>query len=104
MTLKVFKDISFRVLSVAYISKLETNTKIEYIEVVRDSIVYVNNNPNDIIASFNYNDKWLNIRGQNNIKLGENFECNTLLNEAISFTPNLSTISFKIIESYTLDK
>lgn len=72
---------------IAYISKIETNTKIEYIEVVRDSIVYVNNNPNDIIASFNYNDKWLNIRGQNNIKLGENFECNTLLNEININTP-----------------
>jgi len=85
---KEIKDLQRKLDSkIAYISKIETNTKIEYIEVVRDSIVYVNNSPNDIIASFNYNDKWLNIRGQNNIKLGENLECNTLLNEININTP-----------------
>ena len=72
---------------IAYIAKIESNTKIEYIEVVRDSIIYVNNNPNDIITSFNYNDKWLNIKGHNNIKLGENIECNTLLDEININTP-----------------
>lgn len=72
---------------IAYISKIETNTKIEYIEVVRDSIIYVNNNPNDIISLFNYNDQWLNIVGQNNIKLGNTFECTTTLNEINISTP-----------------
>lgn len=72
---------------IAYISKIESNIKIEYIEVVRDSIVYVNNAPNNIIAPFHYNDAWMNITGQNNIKLGESFECTTLLNEININTP-----------------
>lgn len=72
---------------IAYISKIESNTKVEYIEVVRDSIIYVNNDPNGIITPFHYNDKWMNITGQNNIKLGESFECTTLLNEININTP-----------------
>ena len=72
---------------IAYIAKIETDTKIEYIEVVRDSIIYVNNKPDNIILPFHYNDKWLNIKGQNNIKIGENFECNTTLNKISINTP-----------------
>lgn len=72
---------------IAYISKIETNAKIEYVEVVRDSIVYVNNNRNNIVSLFHYNDQWLNITGQNKIKIGESFECVTILNEININTP-----------------
>ena len=72
---------------VAYISKIESNTKIEYIEVVKDSIVYVNNSPSELISNFHYTDQWLKINGQNNIKIGETFECNTILNEINVNTP-----------------
>ena len=72
---------------IAYISKIETNTKIEYVEVLKDSIVYVNNNPNDIISHFHYSDEWLKISGENNIKLGDKFESNTILNKIEINTP-----------------
>jgi hypothetical protein len=85
---KEVKDIQRKLDSkIAYISKLESTTRIEYIEVVRDSIIYVNNNPDDIIAPFHYDDRWLNITGQNNIKLGETFDCTTVLNEISINTP-----------------
>lgn len=85
---KEIKDLQKNLNSkIAYISKIEANTKIEYIEVVKDSIIYVNNNPNNIISLFNYNDQWLNIVGQNNITIGDSFDCTTILNKININTP-----------------
>lgn len=72
---------------VAYISQIESNVKIEFIEVVKDSIVYVNNNPNDIVANFHYTDEWININGVSNIKLGEEIDYKTTLNNIDINTP-----------------
>ena len=62
---------------VAYIAELEQNTKIEYIEVVKDSIVYINNN--NAIAKFHYTDKWITLIGENEFTLGGEFDCKTTL-------------------------
>lgn len=88
ITKKEAKDLQRQLDSkIAYISKIETNTKVEYIEVVKDSIVYVNNDPYNIVAAFHYTDKWLNIKGISNICWGENFIYNTTLNEIKMDTP-----------------
>lgn len=72
---------------IAYIAKLEQNTKIEYIEVVKDSIIYVDNNPQKIIASFHYNDNWLSFNGENEFTMGSNFDCKTKLRNIQMNTP-----------------
>lgn len=64
---------------VAYIAELEQNTKIEYIEVVKDSIIYVDNSTQKVIVSFHYNDNWLNLNGENEFTLGGEFDCKTTL-------------------------
>lgn len=72
---------------IAYIAKLEQNTKIEYIEVVKDSIIYVNNGPQKVIASFNYNDTWLSFNGENEFNLGDKFDYKTTLYNIQMNTP-----------------
>lgn len=72
---------------IAYIAKLEQNTKIEYIEVVKDSIIYVDNGPQKVIASFNYNDKWLSFNGENEFNLGDKFDYKTTLYNIQMNTP-----------------
>lgn len=85
---KEIKDIQRKLDSkIAYISKIESNIKIEYVEVVKDSVIYVNNNPNDIVTTFHYKDEWLNLNGITNVKLGDEFNCNTTLNEININTP-----------------
>ena len=64
---------------VAYIAELEQNTKIEYIEVVKDSIIYIDNSAQKVIVSFHYNDNWLNFNGENEFALGSEFDCKTTL-------------------------
>lgn len=64
---------------IAYISNIESQVKIEYIETVRDSIVYVDSTKNHIISRFYYNDQWLSFTGENNIWLNP-YDCNTVLN------------------------
>ena len=73
--------------NIAYISKIESNTRIEYVEVIKDSIIYVNDNPNDIITKFHYADEWLSLNGVNNIQIGENFNYTTTINEINMKTP-----------------
>ena len=72
---------------IAYIAQIESNTKIEYIEVVKDSIIYINNNPNNIKIPFKYDDKWLKIDGENNLVLGDEFDITTHINEISINTP-----------------
>lgn len=64
---------------IAYISNIESQVKIEYIETVRDSIVYVDSTKNHIISRFYYNDQWLSFTGENDIWLNP-YDCNTVLN------------------------
>lgn len=64
---------------VAYIAKLEQNTKIEYIEVVKDSIVYVDNSTKHLIASFHYQDEWLSLNGENEFDFTNDFNYKTTL-------------------------
>ena len=64
---------------VAYIAKLEQNTKIEYVEVVKDSIVYVDNSTKHLIASFHYQDKWLSLNGENEFDFTNDFNYKTIL-------------------------
>ena len=74
------KDIQRRLDSkVAYISKIEAETRIEYIEIVRDSIIYINNDPQIATSSFRYNDKWVNLIGRNVFTFGEKFSYNTTI-------------------------
>lgn len=72
---------------VAYIAELEQNTKIEYIEVVKDSIIYVDNSAQKVIVSFHYNDNWLNLNGENEFTLGGEFDCKTTLRNIQMNTP-----------------
>lgn len=64
---------------IAYISKLESTIKIDTTEMVRDSIVYVDNSPDHIIASFHYTDKWLEMYGRNDINLKNGINYKTTL-------------------------
>lgn len=66
---------------VAYISKLESTIKIDTIEMVRDSIIYVDNSPDHVIASFHYTDKWLEMYGRNDINLKNKIDCKTTLDK-----------------------
>lgn len=72
---------------IAYIARLEQNTKIEYIEVVKDSIIYVDSSPQKIIASFHYNDNWLSFNGENEFTMDSNFDCKTTLHNIQMNTP-----------------
>ena len=63
----------------AYISQIETNIKVENIEVVKDSIIYVNNNPNDITANFSYNDEWIKLEGYSRFTIGNEINYNTII-------------------------
>lgn len=86
ITKQEVKDIQRQLDSkVAYISKLESEVNIQYIEVVKDSIVYVNTD--DIITYFHYSDKWINFDGKNEIKRKPNFEYNTTLSNININTP-----------------
>ena len=57
---------------IAYISKIEQSFKVEYVEVVKDSIVYVNNQ--HAIANLHYNDEWMRFDGENEFQFGNNFD------------------------------
>ena len=88
ITKKEAKDLQHQLDSkIAYISKIESNTKVEYIEVIKDSIIYVNNDPYNIVTTFHYSDEWLNIKGVSNICWGDKFNYNTTLNEIKMDTP-----------------
>lgn len=75
---------------VAYISKIESQTRIEYIEVVKDSIIYVNNTDNvanHIITPFHYRDEWLSFNGKNEFKFDPEFEYSTSISNININTP-----------------
>jgi hypothetical protein len=57
---------------IAYIAKIEQSVKVEYVEVIKDSIVYVNNQ--HAIAKFHYNDDWMRFDGENEFQFGDNFD------------------------------
>ena len=101
---------------IAYISKIEQNIKVEYIEVVKDSIVYVTNNK--LIATFHYQDNWLSFNGENEFEFGDSTDyktsiCNININAPLTVgltddykifitTPN-PYVSFSSIEGAVLD-
>ena len=62
---------------IAYISNIESNVRVEYIETVRDSIVYVN--PSTATSSFSYFDKWVTLNGVNEFRFGEKFDYTTTI-------------------------
>ena len=62
---------------IAYISNIESNVRVEYIETVRDSIVYVN--PSTATSSFSYFDKWVTLNGVNEFRFGEKFDYSTTI-------------------------
>ena len=64
---------------VAYISKIESEVRVEYIETVRDSIIYINSDPNVATSTFRYNDKWVDLIGRNDFTFGEKFSYNTTI-------------------------
>lgn len=72
---------------IAYIAKLEQNTKIEYVEVVKDSIIYVDNSPKKVVASFSYSDNWLSFNGENEFMLDDKFDYKTTLHNIQINTP-----------------
>lgn len=51
--------------SLAYIAKIQSEIKIDTIETVKDSIIYINNTPQEIF--FNYKDEWFSLKGTNNV-------------------------------------
>lgn len=64
---------------IAYISKIESEVRVEYIETVRDSIIYINSDPNIATSTFRYNDKWVDLIGRNDFTFGEKFSYNTTI-------------------------
>lgn len=72
---------------VAYISKLESQTRIEFIEVVRDSIIYVDNATNHIITPFHYRDEWISFNGKNEFSFEPEFDYTTSISNININTP-----------------
>lgn len=88
ITKKEVKDIQRQLDSkVAYISKLESQTRIEYVEVVKDSIVYVDNTTNHIITPFHYRDEWISFNGKNEFKFEPEFDYTTSISNISINTP-----------------
>lgn len=119
ITKQEVKDIQRQLDSkVAYISKIESEVRVEYIETVRDSIIYVNNAPNIATSTFRYNNKWVDLVGRNEFIFGEQFDYKTTI-ESLSMdvplnvgltndyqifvkTPN-PYVSFSSIEGAVID-
>lgn len=73
---------------VAYISRLESQTRIEYIEVVKDSIIYVNNEDTcSIITPFHYRDEWISFNGRNEFNFEPEFDYTTSISNINISTP-----------------
>lgn len=80
ITKQEVKDIQRQLDSkVAYISKIESEVRVEYIETVRDSIIYVNSDPNIATSTFRYNNKWVDLVGRNEFTFGEQFDYKTTI-------------------------
>ena len=80
ITKQEVKDIQRQLDSkVAYISKIESEVRVEYIETVRDSIIYVNSDPNIATSTFRYNNKWVDLVGRNEFNFGEQFDYKTTI-------------------------
>lgn len=119
ITKQEVKDIQRQLDSkVAYISKIESEVRVEYIETVRDSIIYVNSDPNIATSTFRYNNKWVDLVGRNEFIFGEQFDYKTTI-ESLSMdvplnvgltndyqifvkTPN-PYVSFSSIEGAVID-
>lgn len=119
ITKQEVKDIQRQLDSkVAYISKIESEVRVEYIETVRDSIIYVNSDPNIATSTFRYNNKWVDLIGRNEFIFGEQFDYKTTI-ESLSMdvplnvgltndyqifvkTPN-PYVSFSSIEGAVID-
>ena len=64
---KEVKDLEKKLKStLAYISNIESEVRIDTIETVRDSIIYINDS--DIDVKFNYSDEWLSFNGLTRIR------------------------------------
>jgi hypothetical protein len=88
ITTKEAKELQRKLNSkIAYISELESQVRIDSIVTVRDSIIYVDNTAKKMIASFHYDDKWMNFNGENEFTFGENYECKTTLHNFTMRTP-----------------
>lgn len=72
---------------IAYIARIEQLIKIEYVEVVKDSLIYINNQ--HAIAKFHYNDEWMRFDGENEFRFGNNFDYTTRV-QNISITAPLT--------------
>ena len=80
ITKQEVKDIQRQLDSkVAYISKIESEVRVEYIETVRQSIINVNNAPNIATSTFRYNNKWVDLVGRNEFIFGEQFDYKTTI-------------------------
>ena len=67
---------------IAYISKIESQVKVEYIETIRDSIVYVQKEDSTVshaFSTFRYKDDWMSLTGKNEFTFGDNFEYSTTI-------------------------
>jgi hypothetical protein len=71
----------------AYIAKIEQTTKINYVEVVKDSIVYITKN--SAVAKFHYSDKWLSLSGENKFNFTPSFNYTTTIDN-IELNTNLT--------------
>lgn len=72
---------------IAYIGELESQTRIEYIETVRDSIIYVSDSTKHAKVPFHYKDNWLSLKGENNITVDGAIDCKTTLSNITLNTP-----------------
>ena len=118
ITKKQANDIQRRLDSkIAHIAQLEQEIKIEYVEVVKDSIVYITKDK--LVASFHYEDDWLNFDGENTFNTGDVFDYTTIIknikinapltvglsdNYKIFVTTPNPYVSFTEIEGAVIDK
>lgn len=66
---------------ITYISQIESNVKIEYIEIVRDSIIYSDTTHQRIVVPFQHDNQWISLNGENEFIFGDTFNYNTKINE-----------------------
>lgn len=91
---KEVKDLEKKLEStLAYISNIESEVRIDTIETVRDSIIYINDS--DIDVKFNYSDEWMSFNGLTRIR---NTQSNTSLRDVNMRVP----ITIGLTDNYKL--
>ena len=85
--------------SIAYISKIEGQMKIDTVYTVKDSIVYISKD--NVLVEFSYEDKWLNLHGENHLIFGDDNKIKKTSTNLYDITMN-SSFTLGIAENYKI--